>query len=230
MPSKALLCLHGTGASAEIFRMQLARFRRDFKDKFDFIFVDAPYPAAAGPGVLPTYAGAGPFRSWFDGNDADMGTRLDAITPVVKEAIDQWNATKDDPQAKIVGALSFSEGALVTVMLLWQQQRGLLSWLPALEFAVLMCCFYHDEVGAWMLAEPATHGSDRARITVPTLHVIGKTDFCLARAKKLITNHYDTKDAITLEFPGGHHVPSRPEDCRKVITRMRMLASETSSE
>ena len=223
-PSKALLCLHGTGASANIFRMQLARFRLALRDEFEFVFMDAPYPARAGPGVLPTYAGAGPFHGWFGGDNTRFDERLETINGAVRVAVELWNATSE---AKIVGVLAFSEGALVATMLLWQQQLGLLPWLPTLSFATLICCFYHDQVGSWMTAGSTARGTEKPLIDVPTVHLHGRTDFCLARARKLVENHYGSENTVVVEFKGGHQVPTKPEDCREAISRMQIMASRT---
>jgi hypothetical protein len=60
-PSKAVLCLHGLGASSVIFRLQLTKLRFALKTNFEFVFIDAPNLAVAGPGMLPLFTGAGPF-------------------------------------------------------------------------------------------------------------------------------------------------------------------------
>ncbi|KAE9371689.1 hypothetical protein N431DRAFT_467850 [Stipitochalara longipes BDJ] len=228
-PSKALLCLHGTGSSGAIFRMQLAKFRLALKNDFEFVFMDAPYPASAGPGVLPIFAEAGPFHGWFGGEGATISGRLAGINAAVHAAIDTWESSKKNPQSKIVGVLAFSEGALVASMLLWQQQLGLLSWLPTLHFATLICCFFADEAGTHMLAEATAQGREKALIEVPTLHIHGKQDFCLARAQKLVAKHYRPEFADVMEFEGGHQLPSRREDCGEAMKRIMKLARKTSA-
>lgn len=61
-PTKAILCLHGAGSSSSIFRFQLAKLRLALKGHFEYIFVNAPNPSIAGPGMLPLFAGAAPFH------------------------------------------------------------------------------------------------------------------------------------------------------------------------
>lgn len=227
-PSKALLCLHGTGSSANIFRLQLAKFRLALKNDFEFVFMDAPYPASAGPGVLPVFAGAGPFHGWFGGQGATIDGRLDTINAAVKAAIDKWQSSKRNAKAQIVGVLAFSEGALVASMLCWQQQLGRLPWLPTLNFATLICCFFPDEAGAHMLADSTARGSEKALIEVPTLHIHGRQDFCLARAQKLVAEHYRPDFAEVIEFEGGHQVPNRREDCGEAIKHIMRVAQKTT--
>ncbi|KAL5894654.1 hypothetical protein ACKVWC_005561 [Pyricularia oryzae] len=140
-PTKAILCLHGGGTSGNIFRMQLAKIRLQLKDEFEFVFMDAPYPADAGPGILPIFAAAAPFFGWFGGSSADIDGRLETINTSVRAAIEGWAASRTT-LATIVGILAFSEGALAASMLLWQQERGRLPWLPVVRFAVLISCFF----------------------------------------------------------------------------------------
>ncbi|KAF6809745.1 hypothetical protein CMUS01_13614 [Colletotrichum musicola] len=215
-PSKALLCLHGTGSSGSIFRLQLAKIRLALKDEFEFIFMDAPYPAPPGPGVLPVFASAAPFHGWFGGSGATVEGRLETINASVRAAVERWQARSS---TKIVGLLAFSEGALVASLLLWQQQLGLLPWLPPMRFAALICCFLPDEASAYM----AAHSGGGTTICVPTLHLHGRRDFCLARARKLAKEHCDPGAAVILEFEGGHQVPNRNEDCREAINHIKRL-------
>ncbi|KAK1971917.1 hypothetical protein LY78DRAFT_651199 [Colletotrichum sublineola] len=229
-PSKALLCLHGTGSTASIFRMQLAKIRLALKDEFEFVFMDAPYPVPAGPGILPIFASAAPFYGWFGGSGATIEDRLDTINESVRVAVEAWEVSRNTggagPAARIVGLLAFSEGALVASMLLWQQQLGRLPWLPRMRFAVLICCFFPDEAGAYMMDDgaAATSRHERTLIRVPTLHLHGRKDFCLARARKLVREHYEPNAATVLEFEGGHQVPTSTADCAEVLKRIRKLA------
>ncbi|KAI8627213.1 serine hydrolase FSH [Xylariaceae sp. FL1651] len=225
-PSKALLCLHGTGSSANIFRLQLAKFRLALND-FEFVFMDAPYPAPAGPGVLPMFAAAAPFHGWFSGQDATIDGRLDTINDAIRVTVEKWETSKKNPKAQIVGVLAFSEGALVASMLLWQQQIGLLPWLPTLYFATLICCFFPDEAAVRMLADSKARGNEKALIEVPTLHIHGRQDFCLTRAQKLVAEHYRPDSADVMEFSGGHQVPNRREDCAEATKRIMKLFQKT---
>ena len=229
-PSKALLCLHGTGSSGTIFRMQLAKFRLALKNDFEFVFMDAPYPACAGPGVLPMFAEAGPFHGWFGGEGATIDGRLGKVNAAVHAAINEWESSKKNSKSHIVGVLAFSEGALVASMLLWQQQLGQLPWLPTLHFATLVCCFFVDEAGAHMLAEATARGREKALIEVPTLHIHGRQDFSLARAQKLVAKHYAPEFADVMAFEGGHHLPNRREDCGEALKRIMRLAHKTSAD
>ncbi|KAK1973644.1 serine hydrolase FSH [Colletotrichum cereale] len=229
LPSKALLCLHGGGTSASIFRMQLAKIRLALKDEFEFVFMNAPYLAPAGPGVLPIFASAAPFYGWFGGSSATFENRLESINASVRAAVEEWEGSRrtgePGPAARIVGLLAFSEGALAATMLLWQQQLGRLPWLPCMRFAILICCFFPDQAAAHMMADDvaATPGHERTLIRVPTLHLHGRQDFSLVRARKLVREHYEPNAATILEFEGGHQVPTGDLDCRRAVAHIVKL-------
>ena len=226
-PSKALLCLHGAGSSANIFRIQLAKFRLALKHEFDFVFANGPHLSSAGPGILPLFAGAGPYYSWFREEEATMDDRMAKINAAVRATVEEWEWVKTNPQSRIVGVIAFSEGALAATLLLWQQQMGQVTWLPTLHFATLMCCYFRDEATVHMRADAETHGSGRPLINVPTLHMHGRQDFCLSRARKLVTIHYSPDFAEVMEFEGGHHCPTRREDFEEATKHILRLAHIT---
>jgi hypothetical protein len=60
-----ILCLHGGGTNARIFRAQCHIIRRHLENSFRLVFSDAPYISKPGPDVTSVYADWGPFRSWM---------------------------------------------------------------------------------------------------------------------------------------------------------------------
>ncbi|OAX78113.1 hypothetical protein ACJ72_07582 [Emergomyces africanus] len=65
-PLPSILCLHGSGTSAAIFKTQTIRLRRELQHRFSFVFINAPFETDPGPGVLPVFAEAGPYYTWVD--------------------------------------------------------------------------------------------------------------------------------------------------------------------
>ncbi|EEH03892.1 conserved hypothetical protein [Histoplasma capsulatum G186AR] len=65
-PLPSILCLHGSGTSAAIFKIQTIRLRRELQHRFSFVFIDAPFQTDPDPGVLPVFADAGPYFTWVD--------------------------------------------------------------------------------------------------------------------------------------------------------------------
>lgn len=224
-PSKALLCFHGTGSKGAIFNVQMARICFLLRNEFEFIFFDAPMECAAGPGVLPMFAGHEPYYCWFSGAGTTIDDSMETINAAVKDAVDKWQANKINPEAEIVGGIGFSEGALALAMLLWQQQQGLVSWLPQLQFAVMSCCFFPNEASLWLNAKAKEDGRSKAHIDVPTLHIHGNRDFCVGRARKLVRNHYQPGFATVVQAETGHHLPTRKEEVAEVVKHILRLSS-----
>jgi hypothetical protein len=111
---------------------------------FEFIYIDGPKTCAAGPGVLPTFAGEEPYYCWFAGHSSSMEEDLTEIDRAVQKGIEEWRRARAEEgleqEVEIVGGIGFSEGSLALAMMLWQQQQQEnCTW--RLRFAVLTCCF-----------------------------------------------------------------------------------------
>ncbi|KAB8075710.1 serine hydrolase FSH [Aspergillus leporis] len=222
VPSKALLCFHGTGSKGAIFNVQMARICFLLGDAFEFIFLDGPIECAAGPGVLPMFSGQEPYYCWFGGDGTTIEDSLKRINASVKLTVDGWQA--NHPDAEIVGAIGFSEGALALAMMLWQQQQGLVPWMPQLRFAVMSCCFFPNEASLWLNARAQAYGLSKAYINVPTLHIHGNRDFCLGRARKLVRNHYRSNFANVIQTNTAHHLPTRKDEVGEVVKHILRLS------
>ncbi|KAI1422431.1 oxidoreductase [Xylaria sp. FL1777] len=217
-PHQTLLCIHGAGSSGDIFRIQLTKLRTALQHEFDFVFVNGPHLSAPGPGVLPWFEGAGPYYSWFKEEDVTMEQRIERINDAVHHTISDWEANKKSPRSRIVGVLAFSEGSLATALLLWQQKMNRVPWLPTLHFAVLICCFFRREATQYISADVGQ--DEKPVINVPTLHIHGKKDFCLAGSRRLVAKHYLPEYAQVIEFDGSHHVPTRQDDVEEAVKRI----------
>lgn len=177
MAKKALVCFHGTGSKGQIFRVQLARLTAQLRDKFEFIYIDGPKTCAAGPGVLPTFAGEEPYHCWFAGHGSSMEEDLEEIDRVVQKGIQEWRRARAEEgleqEVKIVGGIGFSEGSLALAMMLWQQQQQENStW--RLRFAVLTCCF----------VSVAKAGSKQGRILIVSSSRARRRYGCTPKAKR----------------------------------------------
>ncbi|KAK8127000.1 uncharacterized protein PG998_002759 [Apiospora kogelbergensis] len=59
-----ILCLHGAGTNGTVFRLQSRRIIQALQHAFRFVFVDAPFEALPGPGVIPTFEQLRPYFRW----------------------------------------------------------------------------------------------------------------------------------------------------------------------
>lgn len=234
-PSRALLCIHGAGGSAAVFRVQLAKLSAALRNDFQLVYVTAPFPSDAGPGVLPLFQDMGPFYTWFTKNDGkrsgntndaneesntQIEERVRALDAPINKVVQDWEET--NPESPIVGVVAFSEGALVATLLLWQQQMGRLPWLPTLSIAMFICGYYRDEVTQYIKSESPERDTD-SLIHVPTLHLQGRQDFGRDGSRKLAEIHYTPRFAHVLEFQGAHQFPNRRPDVEETVKRFLEL-------
>lgn len=119
--SRLIACFHGGGSNATIFQIQCHRLAEKLKGKFKFVFFDAPFECAPGPGVLPAFKDKAPFRTWFtvdeddevltDGSGFD-GSNCDGLDRV---KILMRNVA---PLGNWVAVMGFSQGTRVAAGLL----------------------------------------------------------------------------------------------------------------
>ncbi|KAJ9156845.1 Esterase LovG [Coniochaeta hoffmannii] len=118
-----ILCLHGGGVNATVFRLQCRRFLTGtFASHFRLVFVDAPFPCPAHPAIERVYGDYGPFYRWLRWQDhheeVDASEAAGMILSQCKTAMDSDPGTGD-----WVGVLGFSQGAKIAASLLWLQER-----------------------------------------------------------------------------------------------------------
>lgn len=122
-----LLCLHGGGVTAEIFRLQSRTLLTHLSPYFRLVFADGPFLCNPGPGMIPVYADYGPYRRWLrwlphehgevDGGDAKAVELIEAQMQAAMAADDARGAT-----GEWVGLVGFSQGAKVAASVLYETQ------------------------------------------------------------------------------------------------------------
>ncbi|KAI9664196.1 MAG: hypothetical protein M1831_002375 [Alyxoria varia] len=111
-----LLCLHGGGVSASIFRLQMRAVYPQLRHKFRLVYADGPWLCEAGPGILPVFEGAGPFRRWLrylpnEHADVDDDTAMEEVEYSLRSAMEEDSANGAD--GEWVGLVGFSQGATI---------------------------------------------------------------------------------------------------------------------
>ena len=121
-----LLCLHGGGVTAEIFRLQSRSIVTALTPYFRLVFADGPFICNAGPGMVPVYADYGPYRRWLrwlpehaevPGGDAEAYGLIEGKMREAMEADDARGAT-----GEWVGLMGFSQGAKLAASVLYETQ------------------------------------------------------------------------------------------------------------
>lgn len=122
-----VLCLHGGGTNANIFRMQCRVLGAHLAPRFRLCFADGPFPSQAGPDVTSVYRDHGPFRRWLRWQldhpelSAALTTRVIGLS--LEKTMREDNAR--GATGEWVGLLGFSQGAKLSASLLfWQQVRN----------------------------------------------------------------------------------------------------------
>ncbi|KAI0409118.1 serine hydrolase FSH [Xylaria palmicola] len=120
-----ILCLHGGGTNARIFRAQCRVLSRWLEPRFRLAYAEAPHASAPGPDVVSVYAAEGPFKRWVRWLPAheplDGAAAVQAIDGAIRAAMDADDALGAD--GPWVGLLGFSQGAKLAASLLFRQQQ-----------------------------------------------------------------------------------------------------------
>ena len=120
-----ILCLHGGGVSARIFRLQARRLVSCLSPWFRLVFADGPFWSEMHPDLRPVYSQMGPCRQWAAWSSTTQNTTLGCDYEATVNAIEVSlkDAMKADPgTGEWVGILGFSQGARLAVSILLENQ------------------------------------------------------------------------------------------------------------
>lgn len=241
-----ILCLHGGGTNARIFRTQCRVIRARLATLFRLVFVDAPYFSQPGPDVELVYANWGPFRSWRrPGHAAGNGIKLGHADKGEIERIDQsikQGMDKDDKLGATgtwVGLMGFSQGANIAASLLLRQQNQatkvgaetvrLQFSLPSKAnfcFAVLLAgrapllCMEPDS-NAHLAAESPVQNL----LQLPTVHVHGLKDAGITMHRELL-KCCERESTKVVKWDGDHRVPIKSQDVALLVIAVLDAASK----
>jgi len=209
-PLPSILCLHGGGTNSTIFNIQTIRLQRALSQHFNFVFLDAPFPALPGPGVLPIFEGCGPFLRWTPSPTANTlpeETR-NLITIARKET-------------EFVGVLGFSQGAkLAAGLLLEQYVKG----TKLFKFGVLLMGTSPP------LASGLTEEERGTRIGVPSVIVVGKEDPWCEEGRRLFEEFWEREKATLVELDIGHRLPTLEKETRMIVNEILRLYKDTKED
>ncbi|ORY67810.1 oxidoreductase [Pseudomassariella vexata] len=210
----AILCLHGYGTNAAIFRCQLRQITQTLSRTFRFVFVEGPFHVQQpGPGALPAFADARPFRRWH--SHKTLAGAFGVSTQNVEEERRQVRDLLKDTLERerehgpgVVGVAAFSQGAGVAASLCLDSELG-----TDIKFAVIICALYP----AVSLAEhedgTAASKSTMRLIEIPSIHIQGMSDSWKGQGTKVLREYFNGAKAKIFNLVGvGHEVPSRVKE------------------
>lgn len=240
LPLPRILCLHGGGTNAKIFRAQCRIISAQLKGKFRLVFAQAPLESQAGPDVRSVFKECGPFRSWVP---TALGCKpLDTQTAitVIEDSLDTAMEQDDQEGAtgEWVGLLGFSQGArLCASLLLRQQVQGIYRSRYDFSFGILLAGrgpFLRLEGGivtggktvVGINGERSPDRSPAIRLQLPTVHVHGNQDPGMHLHRQLLDDCCMEGSTRLLEWDGDHRVPIKTKDVAALVGQILAVARE----
>ncbi|PNY24383.1 Esterase LovG [Tolypocladium capitatum] len=245
-----VLCLHGGGVNAQVFRLQCRGLITRLAPSLRFVFADAPFDSDPHEAIVSFYGDCAPFYRWqrwqHDQPEVPGADVAALAVAACRRAMDE-----DAGTGPWVGVLGFSQGAKVAASLLWAQEKlgGDGEQPPPLlahfRFGVIMAggpplIRLDARVPAPRHVADATHlsldfddwpeSSDGEHaLSIPTVHVHGLLDPGLERHRQLMQTYCKPGTAWLVEWQGDHRLPLKPRDVEAVATQILQLAERTGA-
>ena len=246
-----ILCLHGGGTNARIFRVQCRILIRQLKSSFRLCFAEAPFSSQAGPDVTSVYREYGPFRRWLRWLPDHPEIEARSAVQKIEESLDAAKREDDRKGAtgEWVALLGFSQGAKMCASLLLRQQvrseklgkhrsgtnyrfavllagRGP---LVALEPELVMTPALADasQIGSPIWLHEGFSGRQEHILHLPTIHVHGLRDQGLDLHRQMLERYCEKENTRLLEWDGDHRVPIKSKDVAAVVAQILDIGKET---
>ncbi|KAJ6785403.1 hypothetical protein PWT90_05779 [Aphanocladium album] len=242
-----ILCLHGGGTNAGIFKIQCRGIAEQLKDEYRLVYVEAPFPSEAGPDVIAVFHQSGPFKRWLRFGPSHPEIAPQAAVARLDQAIEA--AMADDDELGGCGAwtalLGFSQGAKLCASLLYRQQNRVADAAgrlpsPLFRFGVLIAgrgppvSLEPERAANETLPSAADFSSMKEKeprgkhmLTMPTIHMHGLKDPGLEEHRKLYSEYCDPDTRSLLVWDAGHRLPVKPDDVTPLVEEIRRVARAT---
>ncbi|KAI1871384.1 uncharacterized protein JN550_004378 [Neoarthrinium moseri] len=246
-----ILCLHGGGTNARIFRAQCRKLIPQLESDYRLVFAQAPFPSQAGSDVLSVYSEWGPFRRWLRWRPDHPLIEPEVIMREIDSALEDCMHQDDKCGAtgEWIALLGFSQGAKVSASLLYRQQvrEGVLGRQMAgvrFRFGILiagraplialdpdrtLCPSLPDATQITDLIEDAeaqAYHNDGHILRIPTLHVHGRLDKGLHQHRRLFEEFCHPASRRLVEWDGDHRLPLKFNDVSLVVSQIREIAKQ----
>ena len=236
-----MLCLHGGGTNARIFRLQCRILERELRPTFRLCFAEGPYPSQPGPDVTSVYKDFGPFRSWLPDQKSDSAKVVENPLDDLQKSLEAAMYEDDQKGAHgdWVALLGFSQGAKVCAsLLLAQQNQAEDVWWHKMgvkfRFAVLLAGRgpLISTAAAKLATSQQTTASSLKRppalrepiLHMPTIHVHGLQDPGLELHRRMLYRYCDKSRSVLIEWEGEHRVPIKTDDVTLIVRAITAMA------
>lgn len=251
-----ILCLHGGGTNARIFRAQCRVLERALHGIFRLCFAEGRFPSIPGSDVVSVYRNFGPFKAWIP-SPADLDAHDDqTVAWEVQNALKCAMAEDDAKGAdgEWVALIGFSQGAKICASLLFSQQQQQKMWRRQDDttrvnsngekfnfcFGVLLAGRaplipgYVDPCWPSSAANGEGHSFSagdsslvmQEQLRIPTLHVHGTSDPGIELHRNLLRQYCDPKASRLIEWSGGHRVPIMSQDVSRIVEEILSLSRD----
>ncbi|KAJ1830455.1 Ovarian cancer-associated protein 2 [Coemansia sp. RSA 2711] len=214
MAKPKILCLHGFGESAELFKIRTRNIRAVVGEHAELVYPDGPIDIGSlhmttGDLVDPEIASEFTNLGWWwmrRGRSFEargIGKTLDLIGKLLTE------------QGPFDGIVGFSQGAALAIVIcaLLAGREGPLSLgaveHPQMKFLLL--------AGAFQLEVPEYEYLYQGEFDVPSLHIVGAYDTVVEPERsRQVQGCFAAPEVF--EFVGGHFIPQSPK-CARIVRR-----------
>ena len=242
-----ILCLHGGGASAEIFEIQMRYFINSLAHDFQFVFANGPWLSEMHEDLKPVYSDMGPCYRWANWSPFHPPFNdTSAIAEVESCLMKAMN--NDEGKGEWVGLLGFSQGAALAFSILLENQLRLQQdpWARAFtgvnwRFGVIMAGrappyslnSITQKSQHYSSLTQASQGWEKAlssapfpnRLRTPTLHVHGLQDAAIEFHQDLLKYFTSPPHTKLVEWDGAHRIPFRNADAQETTEAMLEIAN-----
>ncbi|RDW63799.1 hypothetical protein BP6252_11344 [Coleophoma cylindrospora] len=248
-----ILCLHGGGTNARIFRAQCRAIVGQLKSEYRLVFAQGPFDSQAGPDVLSVYGKWGPFRRWLRWRPEDPMIRPEDAVNKVNQCLRECMRQDDmlGATGEWFALLGFSQGAKLAASLLYRQQvhdelSGKHRGSTKFRFGILIAgrgplvsldsdlvlnpplpdasqITDYRNSSGGMSTEKNSHV-----LRIPTLHVHGLEDEGIELHRHLFRDFCDESTRTLVEWDGNHRVPLKFKEVSWIVNQIRELDKATS--
>ncbi|KAF7112721.1 hypothetical protein RHSIM_RhsimUnG0200700 [Rhododendron simsii] len=163
------LCLHGFRTSSKILQKQLQRWPEAVLEKFDLVFIDAPYKAQGRSMVEGFYDP--PYYEWFQfTEDYSEVYNFEECVDYIEDFM-----VKHGP---FDGLMGFSQGGILSAALPGMQSDGVaFTKVPKIKYLIIMSGGKLGGTGSKFCIPKLAANAFSTPVQCPSLHIIGEADY-----------------------------------------------------
>ena len=215
-----ILCLHGGGSNATVFKIQCRRLVWTLGSQFQFVFAQAQFEGTPGFGMLPVFESCAPFyrwvhRKWTLGEGATEATPAEEVR-LVDASLDEAvrREAGEDGWRRVVGVVGFSQGArlvggLLLRQKLWERDQPEDDCKWQFKFGV----FVGGPYPPIAMSEDVEQEQYDLLKEVPTVHAWGRDDHVGSGCEEM-RKACESDVCFDMQFSGGHHMPLKDVEAK----------------